>query len=198
MEVSITNVPQSICNKLRESALNILKGQGNIAYGPIGSNIIFIGNKKKSSNLFKVLYNVTNSKVECQTDPCFRYKSFKFSSHTVAVAVYLNIFETYISKVKRSSTKDFVDNVVDISRNPNAGQRTTNPLKKGKEKQTKNPKNLWDMLIRATFMVVQFNSLNSPIHHRIATLLPSSNSFTGMSPHVIAAVENFTIKVTLT
>ena len=137
MEVNITNVPQSICNKLRESALNILKGQGNIAYGPIGSNIIFIGNNKKSSNLFKVLYNVTNSKVECQTDPCFRYKSFKFSSHTVAVAVYLKIFENYISKVKRSSTKDFVDNVVDISRNPNAGQRTTNPLKKGKEKQTK-------------------------------------------------------------
>ena len=124
--------------------------------------------------------------------------TFKFRSHTVAVAVYLKIFETYISKVKRSSTKDFVDNVVDISRNPNAGQRKTNPLKKGKGKQTKNPKNLWDMLIRATFMVVQFNSLNSPIHHRIATLLPSSNSFTGMSPHVIAAVEKFTIKVTLT
>ena len=47
--------------------------------------------------------------------------TFKFSSHTVAVAVYLKIFETYISKVKRSSAKDFVDNVVDISRNPNAG-----------------------------------------------------------------------------
>ena len=28
-----------------------------------------------------------------------------------------------------------------------------------------------------------------PNHHRIATLLPSSNSFTGMFPHVITAVE---------
>ena len=32
----------------------------------------------------------------------------------------------------------------------------------------------------------------------MATLLPFSNSFTGMSLHVIAAVQNFTIKVTLT
>ena len=78
---------------------------------------------KKSSNPFKVLYNVANSKVECQTDSCFDYKSFKFCSHTVAVAVHLKIFETYISKVKGSSTKYFVDNVVDITRNPNAGQK---------------------------------------------------------------------------
>ena len=120
---SITNVRQSICNELRESALNILKEQSNIVYGPIGSNIIFISNMKKSSNPFKVLYNVANSKVECQTYSCFHYKSFRFCSHIVAVAVYLKIFETYISKVKWSSTKDFVDNVVDISRNPNAGQK---------------------------------------------------------------------------
>ena len=137
---SITNVPQSICNELRESALNILKEQGNIVYGPIGSNIIFISNKKKP--FFKVLYDVANSKVECQTDSCFRYKSFKFCSHTVAVAVHLKIFETYISKVKRSSTKDFVDNVVDISRNPNAGQKKTKSTQKRKGKANKNPKKL--------------------------------------------------------
>ena len=77
----------------------------------------------RRSLFFKVLYNAANSKVECQTDSCFRYKSFKFCSHTVAVAVHLNIFETYISKVKESSTKYFVDNVVDITRNPNAGQK---------------------------------------------------------------------------
>ena len=127
----------------------------------------------------------------------FLLKSFKFSSHNVAVAVHLKIFETYISKVKRSSTKDFVDNVVDISRNPSADQKKkTNPLKKGKGKQTKNPEELRIMLIRATFMVVQSNSLNSQIHRQIATLPPSSNSFTAISLHIIAEVENFTIKVT--
>ena len=104
---------------------------------------IFISNKKKPSNPFKVLYNVANSKVECQTDSCFHYKSFKFCSHTVAVAVHLKIFETQISKVKRSYTKNFVDNMVDISQNPNAGQKTKpNPLKKGKVKRTKYPKKL--------------------------------------------------------
>ena len=77
-------------------------------------------------------------------------------------------------------------------------RKKPNLLKKGKGKQTKNPKNLWNILICATFMIVQFNSLNSQIHHRIAILLPYLNSFTGMSPHVVAAVENFTIKVTLT
>ena len=131
-EFSIINVPQSICNELRESALNILKEQSNIVYGPISN--------KKPSNPFKVLYNVANSKVECQADSCFRYKSFKFCSHTVAVAVHLKIFETYISKVKRSSTKYFVDHVVNICRNPNAGQKKTNPLKKGKRKPTKTRK----------------------------------------------------------
>ena len=100
---------------------------------------IFISNKKKPSNPFKVLYNVANSKVECQTDSCFHYKSFKFCSHTVAVAVHLKIFETYISKVKRSSTKDFVDNVVDISRNPNAGQKKNKSTQKRKGKANKKP-----------------------------------------------------------
>ena len=127
---SITNVRQSICNELRESALNILKEQSNIVYGPIGSNIIFISNMKKSSNPFKVLYNVANSKGECQTDSCFRYKSFKFCSHTV---VHLKIFDTSISKVKRSSTKDLVDNLVDISPNPNASQKKNKSTQK-KEK----------------------------------------------------------------
>ena len=96
---------------------------------------------KKSSNPFKVLYNVANSKVECQTDSCFHYKSFKFCSHTVAVAVHLKIFETYISKVKRSSTKPVepVDNLVDISRNPNAGQKKTKSTQKRKGKANKKP-----------------------------------------------------------
>ena len=60
-------------------------------------------------------------------------------------------------------------------------RKKPNPLKKGKVERTKNPKKLWNMLIRVTFMVVQFNSLNSQVHHRMATLLPFSNSFTGMS-----------------
>ena len=93
----------------------------------------------RRSLFFKVLYDAANSKVECQTDSCFRYKSFKFCSHTVAVAVHLKIFETYISKVKRSSTKDFVDNVVDISRNPNAGQKKNKSTQKRKGKANKKP-----------------------------------------------------------
>ena len=76
-------------------------------------------------------------------------------------------------------------------------RKKTNPLKKGKGKQTKNPEELWNMLIRATFMVVHSNSLNSQIYDRIATLSPSSNLFTAISIHVIAEVENFTMKVTL-
>ena len=65
-------------------------------------------------------------------------------------------------------------------------------------KQTTNTKKLGNMPIRAMFMAVQFNSLNSQIHHRMATLLTSSDSFAVMSSHIIAAVENFTIMVTLT
>ena len=101
------------------------------------SNIIFIGNNKKPSNPFKVLYNAANSKVECQTDSCFRYKSCKSSSHSVAVAVHLKIFETYISNLKRSSTKDFADNVVDISRNPSADQKKNKSTQKRKGKANK-------------------------------------------------------------
>ena len=70
--------------------------------------------------------------------------------------------------------------------------------RKGKGKQTTNPKKLGNMLIRSMFMAVHFNRLNSQFHHRMTTLLPSSNSFTVMSSHIIAAVENFSIKFTLT
>ena len=42
--------------------------------------------------------------------------------------------------------------------------------RKGKGKQTTNPKKLGNMLIRSMFMVVQFNSINSQIHHQMATL----------------------------
>ena len=136
LEFSITNVPQSTCNELRELALNISQEQGNIVYEPIGSNIIFIGNQKKPSNPFKVLYNIVNSKAECQTDSCFRYKSCKFSSHNVAVAVHLKIFQTYISNVKRFPTKDFVVNVVDISRNPSTDQKKKQ-IQSKKERESK-------------------------------------------------------------
>ena len=125
------------------------------------------------------------------------YKSCKFSRHNVAVAVHLKIFETYTSNVKRSSTKDFVDNVVNISRNPTADQKKSKPTQKRKGKANKNSGRVMNMLIRATFMVVQSNSLNSQIYHQIATLPSSSNLFTAISIHVIAEVENFTMKVTL-
>ena len=69
-------------------------------------------------------------------------KSSKFCNHAVAVAVHLKIFENYISKVNRSSTKDFLDNVVNISRNPKTDQKKTNPLKKGKGKRTASSKKL--------------------------------------------------------
>ena len=78
-----------------------------------------------------------NSKVECQTDSCFRYKSCKFSSHNVAVAVHLKIFQTYISNVKRFPTKDFVVNVVDISRNPSTDQKKNKFTQKRKGKANK-------------------------------------------------------------
>ena len=149
-----------------------MKEQGNIVSGPTDSNIIFTRNRKKSANLLqrdsqKVLYNVANNKIECQTDSCFCYKSFKFCSHTVAIAVHLK--KSYISKVKRSSRNDFVDNwwrLVEILMLP---RKKPNPRKKGRGKQTKNPKKLWNMLIRAAFMVVQFDSLIR--HCYIVTLL---------------------------
>ena len=103
----------------------------------ICSNIIFIGTKKMPLNPVKVLHHVANSKVECQIDSCFCYKSFKSCNHTVAVAVHLKIFEIYISKIKRSSLKDFVDNVVDISRNPNTDQTKTKFTQKRKRKANK-------------------------------------------------------------
>ena len=114
-----------------------MKEQGKIVSGPTDSNIIFTGNRKKSANLLqrdslKVLYNVANNKIECQADSCFCYKSFKFCSHIVAIAVHLK--KSYISKVKRSSTNDFVDNVVEISRNPNAGQKKAKSTQKRKGK----------------------------------------------------------------
>ena len=74
---------------MRESAINILKEQGYIVYESIGSSIIFIGDKKKPSNPLRVLYNVANVKVECQTDSCFRYKSFKCFNYNVAVVLHL-------------------------------------------------------------------------------------------------------------
>ena len=111
-------------------------------YGPTGSNIIFVGNKNKPLNPLKVLCNVATSKVECHTDSCFRYKSSKFCKLTVAVAVHLKIFEKYISKVNRYSAKDFLDNVVNISRNPNTDQKKTNSLKKGEGKRTTSSKKL--------------------------------------------------------
>ena len=172
-----------------------MKEQGNIVYGPI----IFISNKKKPSHPFKVLYNVANSNVECQTDSCFRYKSFKFCSHTVAVAVHLKIFETYISKVKRSSTKDFVDNLVDISRNPNAGQKKTKSTQKRKGKANKKPEKVMKHVDPCDVYgspIQQPKQPKPPPNGYIVTLLKFIHR--GVSLHVIAAVENFSIKVTLT
>ena len=119
-----------------------MKEQGNIVSGPTDSNIIFTGNRKKSANLLqadsqKVVYNVPNNKTECETDSCFCYKSFKFCSRTFAIAVHLK--RSYISKVKRSSRNDFVDNVVEISRNPNAGQKKAKSTQKRKGKTNKKP-----------------------------------------------------------
>ena len=122
---------------MRESAVNILQEQVNIVYEPIDSNIIFIG-KRKPSNSFKVLHNVANSKVESQTDSCFPYKQLKSCSHTVA-AVQLKIFENYISKINSSSTKYFVDNMIDINQNPNAGQKKNKSTQKSKGKANNKP-----------------------------------------------------------
>ena len=119
-----------------------MKEQGNIASGPTDSNIIFTGNGKKPANLSqqdsqKVLYNVLNNKIECQTDSRFCYKSFKYCSHTVAIAVQLK--RSYMSKVKRYSTNGFADNVVEISRNPNAGQKKAKSTQKMTRKANKKP-----------------------------------------------------------
>ena len=140
----------------------------------ICSNIIFIGTKKTLLNPLKVLHHVANSKVECQIDSCFCYKSFKSCSHTVAVAAHLKIFEIYISKIKRSSLKDFVDNVVDISRNPNIGQTKTKFTQKRKRKANKKAENVMKHVDPCDVYgspVQQPKQPNSPPNGYIVTLL---------------------------
>ena len=104
---TICNIPQSICEEIREHVNLLLNSKECIIAGPLGSDIFLVKNFKKPKEPHQAQYeqkkqsSCQDVKLRCQASTCPRYKSFSVCSHTVAIAFKLNIFTSYIKKAER-------------------------------------------------------------------------------------------------
>ena len=72
----------------------------------------------------------TNGKFECD-HACKRYTAYKICSHTVAAAEYRKELHSYISYFKKTKKRKLND-LLDTTKNPKAGQKKTKSTQKGK------------------------------------------------------------------
>ena len=98
---TIFNIPQSICEEIREHVNLLLNTKECITAGPLGNDIFLVKNFKKPKEPHQVQYNQKKQSLRCQASTCPRYKSFSVCGHTVAIAFKLNIFPSYIKKAER-------------------------------------------------------------------------------------------------
>ena len=129
----ICNIPQSICEEIREHVNLLLNTKECITAGPLGSDIFLVKNFKKPKEPHQVQYDQKKQSLRCQASTCPRYKSFSVCSHTVAIASKLNIFPSYIKKAERRNSNQAL---VNFGKQKDAGKKKSQSTFKRKGHQT--------------------------------------------------------------
>ena len=120
---TICNIPQSICEEIRERVNLLLNTKEYITAEPLGSDIFLVKNFKKPKEPHQVQYDQKKQSLRCQASTCPRYKSFSVCSHTVAIAFKLNIFASYIKKAERRNSNHALTNPVNLGKQKDAGKK---------------------------------------------------------------------------
>ena len=114
------------------TAIKCISRAGGLVDGPVGSSLFYIANKKKPSQPYPVLCNVSKCNFVCYSDKSDQFKAFKIYILN-ASAYYLKVRRRYIELVnRRSCSKNLLSNIVNLSREKNAGKK-----KKTKSTQTR-------------------------------------------------------------
>ena len=132
---TICNIPQPICEEIREHVNLLLNTKECITAGPLGSDIFLVKNFKKPKEPHQVQYDQKKQSLRCQASTCPRYKSFSVCSHTVAIAFKLNIFSSYIKKAERRSLNQALTNAVNFGKQKDASKKNLSlpPSRKGQQ-----------------------------------------------------------------
>ena len=139
---TICNIPQSICEEIREHVNLLLNSKECIIAGPLGSDIFLVKNFKKPKEPHQVQYEQKKQSLRCQASTCPRYKSFSVCSHTVAVAFKLNIFASYIKKAERRNSNHALTKAVNFGKQKDTGKKKSQSTSKRKGVQTAKIKKL--------------------------------------------------------
>ena len=131
---TIWNIPQSICEEIREHVNLLLNAKECITAGPLGSDIFLVRNFKKPEEPHQVQYDQKKQSLRCQASTCPRFKSFSMCSHTIAIAFKLNVFLLYIKKVKRNSNQALT-NAVNFEKQKYSGKKNLSRPPSGKGQQ---------------------------------------------------------------
>ena len=119
----ICNIPQSICEEIREHVNLLLNTKECLTARPLGSDIFLVKNFKKPKEPHQVQCDQKKQSLKCQASTCPRYKSFSVYSHTIAIAFKLNIFPSYIKKAERKNPNQALINAVSFRKQKDAGKK---------------------------------------------------------------------------
>ena len=139
---TICNIPQSICEEIREHVNLLLNSKECIIAGPLGSDIFLVKNFKKPNEPHQVHYEQKKQSLRCQASTCPRYRSFSVCSHTVAIAFKLNKFASYIKKAERRNSNHALTNAVNFGKQKYAVKKNLSRPPSGKDQQTEKMKKL--------------------------------------------------------
>ena len=128
----ICNIPQSICEEIREHVNLLLNTKECITAGALGSDIFLVKNFKKPKEPHQVQCDQKKQSLRCQASTCPRFKSFSVCSHTIAIAFKLNIFPSYIKKAERRNPNQALTNAVNFRKQKDAGKKKSQSTSKRK------------------------------------------------------------------
>ena len=74
---TICNIPQSICEEMRERVNLLLNAKECIVAEPLGSDIFLVKNFKKPKEPLQVQYDQKKQSLRCQASTCPSYKSYR-------------------------------------------------------------------------------------------------------------------------
>ena len=138
----ICNIPQSICEEIREHVNLLLNTKECITAGPLGSDIFLVKNFKKPKEPHQVQYDQKKQSLRCQASTCPRYKSFSVCSHTLAIAFKLNIISSYIKRAEWINSNQALTNAGNFGKQKDADKKNLNRPPRRKGQQTAKVKKL--------------------------------------------------------
>ena len=139
---TICNIPQSICEEIREHVNLLLNTKECLTARPLGSDIFLVKNFKKPKESHQAQCDQKKQSLKCQASTCSRYKSFSVCSHTIAIAFKLNIFPSHIKKAERRNSNQALTNAVNFGKQKDAGKKNLSQPPSGKGQRTAKVKKL--------------------------------------------------------